>query len=133
MSLRVYFDQNCQEEVKSNINPEGKLDIMKGAVASGKDFVNEKELYIKSDDSSLTYEAIVFTNENDEDSASKSGEADIEFSVDGGKTWEEIINFENQDFANPVAVKRRVVAPNVTKAFKRTDIKYALNYNEFVK
>jgi len=53
MALKLYLDSGTTQEI-TDVNP----DELKQAVSSGADINNEIQLYIKSDDNSLTYENI---------------------------------------------------------------------------
>lgn len=59
MALRLYFDSGTTNEITDS-NP----DELKQAIQSGNDITDEIQLYIKSDDSNLTYENISITQQS---------------------------------------------------------------------
>jgi len=131
MALQLYHDSGGTNLIES-----GDEDIYRNAVSSSNTAVDEKIIYVGSDDTNLTYENITIDAINDEDSASVSGEIDVTYAVDNSGTagtYQDVLTLSDGDFSTPVPVWRKVTAPNVTSAFKRTDIQHELNFDEYVK
>lgn len=125
--LRLYRDAAGQSEITQQ-----SPDIVKEPVLVNGTMTNVRELYVKSDDTNLTYEKIVLTAIGDEDGASQSGEVDVTYSLDG-QNYVQVLDLPDGDYAESIKVYRKVVAPNVAKAFKRLDIEHQLSFDEYVK
>lgn len=131
MALHLYHDAAATQVVDA-ANP----DTIRQAVISGNNMVDEKVLYLASDDPSLTYENISITAAGDEDAAANSGEVDVEYALDNAGSpgvYVDTLNLPNGDYATPVPIWRRVTAPNVIRAFERTDIEHVLSWDEYMK
>lgn len=125
--LRLYHDEAGLREVTQN-DP----DLIKDAVYAGGSLTRISELYVKSDDSALTYENISLTAIGDENTANQSGEVDVTYSLDN-VTFEQTLALPDGDYTTAQKVYRKVTAPNVSAAFKRLDIQHELSFDEYVK
>lgn len=125
--LRLYHDEAGLREVTQN-DP----DVIKETVFAGGTLTRVGELYVKSDDSALTYENISLTAIGDENTASQSGEVDVTYSLDN-ETFEQVLTLPDGDYVTALKVYRKVVAPTVEAAFKRLDIWHELSFDEYVK
>lgn len=124
MGLKLYFDAECTQEVTAT-NP----DTVHKAVVSGADMTDERSLWIKSDDLALTYENIALTSQGDD------AQVDVKYAADNNGSpgvYADSLSLPNGDFAAAVRVWRKVTAPSVTAAFKRTNINHALTWDEYV-
>ncbi|MGE5584045.1 MAG: hypothetical protein ACM309_00675 [Bacillota bacterium] len=124
MGLKLYFDAACTQEVTAT-NP----DTIHKAVALGVDMTDERSLWIKSDNLALTYENIALTSQGDD------AQVDVQYAADNNGapgTYADSLSLPDGPFATGVRVWRRVTAPNVTAAFKRTNINHSLTWDEYV-
>ena len=131
MALHLYHDSSATNLVES-----GDEDYEKTGVTSGNQAVVEKQLYVGSDDTNLTYENISLDALGDEDGASSSGDINVEYAHDNSGSagsYSESISLSNGDFDPAVPIWRKITAPSVTSAFKRTDIQHELTFDEYVK
>lgn len=124
MGLRLYLDAACTQEVTA-INP----DIIHKAVVAGANMVDERSLWLKSDDSALTYENVVITAQD------KPANITVQYAKDSGGSagsYSNSVTLTNGIFDPAVRVWRKVSASNISAAFKVTTIKHARNYDEYV-
>lgn len=128
MALRIYEDSDATTELTT--------DIFKGAVEDGENLVEEKHLYICSDDAEKTYENVSITATNDTDGASNSGEIDYEYAPDDGGspgTYVQTLDLSDGDFDTSVSIWRRATAPNVQEEFKNEIIEHQISFDEYIK
>lgn len=132
MSLKFYEDSAMATEI-NDVNP----DVVREAVAQGTDMVEERQIYIGSDDSTLTYEDILVETANDFPDTVNSGQIDVLYAPDNAGvagTYSQTLSMSNQDFDPSIPIWRKVVAPNVQDAFKIENIQHQINnYKEFKK
>lgn len=132
MGLHFYENSDMTAEIDS-----GNPDTVRNAVQQGNQAVDERQIYIGSDDSTLTYENIIVETANDFDGTTTSGEIDVLYAPDNSGsagTYSQTLDMSNQDFDPAIPIWRKVVAPDVQSAFKITDIQHQINdYKEFKK
>lgn len=132
MALHFYHDSAGTTEIDfTNVDHEREADVQ------GSTVVLEKKIYIGSDDSNLTYENVTVSTINDNDGATQSGQVDILYALDSGGspgTYQQSLDVPNGDFDPPVAIWRKMVAPNIQEAFTVNFIEHHIeNYDEYVK
>jgi hypothetical protein len=131
MALHLYHDSGA-----TNLIEDGDEDSYRGAVPASQTATHEEKIYIGSDDSGLTYESIEIDTVGDEDGASTSGEVNVQYAVDNSGsagTYSETLTLSNGDFDPAIPIWRKITAPNLQSAFKRTDIQHRITYDEYVK
>ena len=131
MALHFYHDSGA-----TNMIEVGDEDYERQADTEGSTIVIEKQIYIGSDDTNLTYENITIDAVNDVDGTTTAGEIDIEYALDSGGspgTYQQSLNMADQDFDPAVPIWRKITAPNIQNAFKNTNIEHKINYDEYVK
>ncbi len=124
MGLRLYADAACTQEITID-NP----DLIHKAVVSGGDMMDDRSLWIKSDDPSLTYEHISLSAQDVSEALT------VRYAPDAGGVpggYVDVLSLSNGPFEAAVRVWRRVVAPNVTAAFN-TEVRHVLSWDEFVR
>lgn len=126
MALVMYHESGCTTPVDGT-NP----DEVRQAVSQGSNLEDVKEIWIKSDDATLTYENISVTASGDVDGTSTSGEIDITYSTDGS-TYNQSINLTNGTFGTAVKIWRKVYSPNVQNAFNNSSITHQITADEYV-
>jgi hypothetical protein len=77
MALKLYFDAACTQPV-TDLNP----DRVHKAANVGMDLVDEKPLWIKSDNIALTYEKAYITAEGDNNTITDIKQVDVQYSLD---------------------------------------------------
>lgn len=130
MALRIYHDANGTQEITST-NP----DTAHQAVPSGQTLTHDKAIYIKSDDANLTYENILIDALGDTDGATQSGQVDVLYAPDvngAPGAFSQTLTLPNGTYQTAYKIWRRVVAPNVTGAFRITTINHQLTWDEYV-
>lgn len=127
MGLDFYLDQECTQKITS-LSP----DYAKDKATQGQTLELVKELWIKSDNETLTYEDIEVYADNDEEGASNSEEAEVLYSKDN-VAYFNVLSMANGNYITPVKIFRKVIAPNIQEAFQRTDIIPKLKYTGYVK
>ena len=126
MALKLYTDSDALNEI-TNLAP----DEAKGAVASGATFTNERAIWMKSDNTGLTYENITITKSSD----SESPAITLEYAPDvEGSAGTYVATLEPDDGAYGTVYKfwRRVTKVNVTEAFVRTDVNHQVQADEYI-
>lgn len=129
MALRLYSDVQATQELGPS-NP----DSIRSAVTPGSTLVDERVIYLKSDDPNLTYENIVLEALGDNDNATESGQVNVEYALDQGGApgvYQDPLPIPNGRYNTPTPIWRRVTAPNVTAAFARVDIEHYLTATEY--
>ena len=124
MGLRLYYDPECTNEI-TNENP----DSIRKPTIFGETLVTELEIYIKSDDITLIYENISFTALNDD------AQVDVKYALDKEGTpgeYHDELQLPDGVYHDPIRVWRKISAPDVTAAFRRTDIQHSLNWDEYL-
>ena len=126
MALRLYHDDQAQNEI-TQANP----DEVHVAVPVGEDLDDQEQIYLASDDATLTYESIEITAVED-----NGNDVDVEYAFDDNGSpdlpWQETIEPTDGDYETPVPIWRRVFKENVQEAFQRTDIDHQVTADEFV-
>ncbi len=126
MALKLYHDEACTQEIT-----EQDPDEAKGAVLSGETFTDEKAIYMKSDDTDLTYENIEIEKSSD----SESPAVTLEYAPDdGGSAGVYVSKLEPSNGAYTTEYKfwRKVTKTNVTEAFTRTDVNHQVKADEYI-
>ncbi len=124
MGLRLYLDAACAQE----ITPENP-DSIHRAVVAGANMVDERSLWIRSDDPALTYENVVITAQN------KPANVTVQYAKDNNGspgTYADSIALPNGVFDPAVRFWRKVIVPNVNEAQKIAVIKHSRKYDEYV-
>mgnify|MGYP001193059112 FL=1 len=125
--IKIYHDPEGTQEITAD-NP----DFIHKAVPVGNVLEDIVQIYLLSDDPTLTYENIHITADNDDDGATSHGQIDVKYSLDGA-TYKDTLEIPDGDFATAVAVYRKVIAPDVQEAYKRTDILHKHLFEEYKK
>ena len=131
MALRLYHDAAATTEITA-ANP----DVVHKAVAQGQTLVDERPIYVKSDNPNLTYENVSIDGMGDVDGASQSGQVDVLYAPDNNGvpgTYVQTLTLPNQDYATPHKIWRKVTSPNVQSAFNLTTIQHQLSWHEYAK
>jgi hypothetical protein len=124
MGLKFYFDAAGTQEITDQ-NP----DTIHKAVVAGANMVDERSLWIRSDDPALTYENISITAQN------KPANVTVQYAKDNNGspgTYADSIALPNGTFDSAVRFWRKIVVPNVNEAQKITVIKHCRTYDEYV-
>jgi hypothetical protein len=127
VALHFYLDSAGTQKVTS-LSP----DYARNKAKAGQTLELVGELWIKSDNNSLTYEDIQVWADGDNEGASVSGEIEVKYSLDN-VAYFNILSIPNQDFITPIKIYRKVIAPSIQEAFQRTDIKPKIKYASFTK
>ncbi len=127
MALKLYKDSACTQDVKT-----GAPESFQEAVTFQDDCVHVAQLWVKSDDSTITYEDITITASGDVDNPTTSGEIDVTFSLDNS-TYSQSITLPNGDYTTPMGIWRKAYSPTVIGAFKTTSIIYQVITDEISK
>lgn len=131
MALRLYHDEGATQEIT-----EETPDTVHMAVAVGQTLVDERPIYVLSDDPGLTYEAVSIEAGGDTDDASESGQVDVLYASDNNGepgTYVQTLTLPDQDYAAPHKIWRKVTSPNVQQAFNVTTIQHILQWHEYAK
>lgn len=131
MALRLYHDVAATTEITA-ANP----DVVHRAVAQGQTLVDERPIYVKSDNPNLTYENVSIDGVGDVDGASQSGQVDVLYAPDANGSpgaYVQTLALPNGDYAQPYKVWRKVTSPNVQQAFNVTTIQHNLQWHEYAK
>src|SRR5690606_33636367 len=99
MALRLCHDAGATQEIA-----EETRDTVHMAVAVGQTLVDERPIYVLSDDPGLTYEAVSIEGVGDVDGASQSGQVDVLYALDTGGspgTYVQTLTLPNGDYATP--------------------------------
>ena len=124
MGLRLYLDAEAAQEITEE-NP----DQVRKPVIAGSDWVDERSLWIRSDNPTLTYENVVITAQNVPEGVT------VQYALDNaGKagTYADSITLPNGKFDPAVRFWRKVVVPEVNEAQKIANIKHTRKYDEYV-
>lgn len=124
MGLRLYLDAACTQEITDS-NP----DHVRKPVVAGADWVDERSLYIRSDNPILTYENVSITAQNVPEGVT------VQYALDNSGspgTYADSIALPNGTFDSAVRFWRKIVVPNVNEAQKITVIKHCRKYDEYV-
>ena len=130
MALKLYADAACTSEITA-----GNPDTVRKAVTQCTQMTDEKALYIKSDNAGLTYENISVTAVNDNNGTTTSGQVDVMYAPDNAGVagaYVQNLNLANGAFGAAVKIWRKVIAPNVQAAFKKTNITHQITADEYV-
>ena len=125
MALRLYLDAACTQEI-DELNP----DIIHKAVVAGADMIDERSLWIKSDDPALTYENTTIAAQN------KPANVTVQYAKDSSGSpgaYADSRALTNGTFEPAVRIWRKVMAASVQEAFKATTIKHSLGWDEYVR
>lgn len=131
MALRLYHDADATQEIT-----EETPDTVHMAVAVGQTLVDERPIYVLSDDPGLTYEAVSIEAEGDTDDASERGQVDVLYAPDNNGTpgtYVQTLTLPDRDYATPHKIWRKVTSPNVQQAFNVTTIQHVLQWHEYAK
>lgn len=126
--LRIYTDSNGTTELT--------VDKVKKAVPAGETLVDERRLFLKSDNTQKTYEDITITAINDTDNASRSGEIDYLYAPDNSGSpgqYVQSLQMQNGSYDTAVPFWRKVVAPKVNDSFNNTVIQHSVSFKQFDK
>jgi len=127
MALRLYHDDQAANEITA-LNP----DTIEEAVPVGEDLDDQKQIYLASDDSNLTYENISITKASD----SLPPTVVLEYAADDNGSpslpWQTTLTPPNGNYITPVPIWRRVFKADVQEAFTRDDINHEVTADEFV-
>lgn len=126
MALVLYHDQAATEPIDAS-NP----DLVHQPVDVGGDILDEKLVYLKSDDDTLTYENVLITAEED---PSSPAQVDITYALDNNGVpgdYDFALELPDGDFTEPVAVWRKVYVTNVQQAF-RAQMQHVVGWTEYV-
>lgn len=124
MALRLYKDAGAAEEITA-VNP----DMVREPVLAGDDMIDERSLWIRSDNPILTYENVIITAQN------KPANVTVQYAKDNNGTpgtYADSLTLPNGVFDPAVRFWRKVTASNVESAFKVTTIKHVRKYDEYV-
>ena len=126
MALRLYLTES-----EADLIEEGNEDEVREAVESGATLTDETVIYIKSDNTDLTYENITIAMEETETNG-----VVVEYALDDGVgdpvTYADPLTVPDGAYTSFTPIHRRAVAANVTEAFKRTDIKHKVTADEYI-
>lgn len=126
MALKLYLDSAATQEITA-LNP----DEAKGAVLAGENFVDQQEIWMKSDDASLTYENIEITK----DSTGALPAVTLEYAPDNEGvpgTYVATLTPANGAYSTVYKFWRRVTKTNVTEAFTKTDVNHRVKADEYI-
>ena len=127
MALRLYHDEAALQEVTSE-----NKDTVEGAVVSGQTLTDEVILWLKSDDSNLTYENIAIASTN----TPGDPPVTVEYALDDGAgnpvAYADPLAVPNGVYTTAVKIHRKAVSANITGAFVRTNIEHEVKADEFV-
>lgn len=124
MGLRLYLDAACTQEITLETP-----DSIHKAVVAGANMVDERSLWIRSDDPALTYENLVITAQN------KPANVTVQYAPDSNGTpgtYANSITLPKGVFDPAVRFWRKVIVPNVNEAQKIAVIKHSRKYDEYV-
>jgi hypothetical protein len=130
MALKLFSDAAGTQEITS-----GNPDTVSKAVTAGSTLTDEKKLYLKSDNATLTYKNITLDGLNHNDNATSSGQVDVLYALDSGGTagtYYQTLTIPDGAYTASTPIWRKIIAPNVTAAFKRTDIQHQITADEYV-
>ena len=122
--MRLYLDAEAAQEITEE-NP----DQVRKPVIAGSDWVDERSLWIKSDNPTLTYENVVITAQNVPEGVT------VQYAKDNNGspgTYADSITLPNGKFDPAVRFWRKVVVPEVNEAQKIANIKHTRQYHEYV-
>lgn len=122
--MRLYLDAEAAQEITEE-NP----DQVRKPVIAGSDWVDERSLWIRSDNPTLTYENVVITAQNVPEGVT------VQYALDNSGspgTYADSIALPNGTFDSAVRFWRKIVVPNVNEAQKITVIKHSRKYDEYV-
>lgn len=125
MGLRLYLDAACTQEITDQ-NP----DHSRKPVVAGADWIDERSLWIRSDDPTLTYENISITAQD------KPAHAIVQYAKDSNGipgVYAESLALPNSSFEPAVRFWRKVTVPNVNDAQEIATIKHSRKYDEYVR
>ena len=126
MALKLYFDSAATEPIAV-----GTEDEYKDSGESGYTLQEEKAIYMKSDNTDLTYENIAITK----DSVGGTPSVTPEYAPDvDGSAGTYVSTYEPPDGAYTTEHKFwvRATVTNVTEAFKRDNIDHEITADEHV-
>lgn len=130
MALKLYADAACTSEITS-----GNPDSVRKAVTQGTQMTDEKALYLKSDNAGLTYENISITAVGDNNGTTTSGQIDVMYAPDNAGSpgaYVQSLVIANGAYTTALKIWRKVIAPNVQAAFKKTNITHQITADEYV-
>lgn len=122
--MRLYLDAEAAQEITEE-NP----DQVRKPVIAGSDWVDERSLWIRSDNPTLTYENVVITAQNVPEGVT------VQYALDNSGspgTYADSIALPNGTFDSAVRFWRKIVVPNVNEAQKIANIKHTRKYDEYV-
>lgn len=122
--MRLYLDAEAAQEITEE-NP----DQVRKPVIAGSDWVDERSLWIRSDNPTLTYENVVITAQNVPEGVT------VQYALDNSGspgTYTDSIALPNGTFDSAVRFWRKIVVPNVNEAQKIANIKHTRKYDEYV-
>lgn len=124
MGLKFYRDAAGTDEI-TDASP----DHARKPVIAGADWIDERSLYIKSDDPILTYENVVIAAQD------KPANVTVQYAKDNNGSpgaYANSITLPNGVFEPGVRFWRKVIVPEVSKAQKIAVIKHSRKYDEYV-
>lgn len=124
MGLKFYRNAEGTDEI-TDANP----DYSRKPVVAGADWMDERSLYIRSDNPILTYENVVITAQNKPDGVI------VQYAKDNNGTpgvYANSLSLPNGVFDPAVRFWRKVIVPEVSKAQKIAVIKHSRKYDEYV-
>ena len=128
MALRLYFDADGNRPVEA-----GVPDALDLAIIESQDLENTLKLYIKSDDSSLTYRNVSIYGLNDVDNP-VSGEVNVQHAEDNGGSpgsFLEELELPDGPYIPAVPVWRKIYSPNLQSSIRNSSLKHAIKAQEF--
>ncbi len=127
MALRLYHDEAALQEITAE-----NKDTVQGAVVSGQTLTDEVILWLKSDDSNLTYENIAIASTN----TPGDPPVTVEYALDDGAgnpvSYADPLTVPDGAYITAVKIHRKAVSENITGAFVRTNIEHEVKADEFV-
>jgi len=126
MALRLYHDADATQEI-TLANP----DEVRVAVEAGQDLEDIEQLYLASDDTSLTYENISITKVSD----GLTPAVVIEYALDDAGSpgvWQTTLNVPDGAYIDSEIIWRRAFKADVQEAFTREDIAHEVTADEYV-
>lgn len=130
MALQLYHDSACTNPVEA-----GDPDTVHEAVAQGVTLEAEAQLYVESDDGTLTYENITISGNGDVDGTTTSGEIDVKYAPDNSGsagTYVQDLSLSDGAYGTSTPIWRKVIAPDVQNAFNETNITHQITADEYV-
>ena len=124
--LKIYHEAGCT----TLVDADHPISIKSAAVA-GANFTSDIELYMKSDDATVTYESITIGSSTDVDGTVVPGEVDLLFATHGPGTFGQTYSPANGAYGTVLHFHMRVFSPAMGVSIKTTSIVPEITYTEF--